>query len=184
MNGKRILSLIEAVRQTDDGPLRGPATVDEINQYQERTGIRLPPDVQEWLMISNGPIAGPCLFCGISDSLHTFDKEYEVCPKWRERGWIPILNDGCGNFWVVASQGEFGAGYPVVFINSVEDDDVPCYLAASSLGHFLEFVLEDEILLAEGNRQHDRYWPFEREKVLAKDPEVLKFHGVPLPWEA
>ena len=182
MNHKAIRSLIEQARRTDDGPVRAPATEDEIDDYQVRTGVTLPPPVREWLMMSNGPIVDQCAFYGINDGLLPFDKAYAIFPAWHEMKWIPILDDSCGNYWVLPTRGEYGDGYPVVFVETMLDDEAPAYLVASSLGHFIEFVLEDEILLAHEDRQNDSYWPFERDKVLVKDPDMLKFHDVRLPW--
>ncbi len=48
-------------------------------------------------------------------------------------------------------------------------------IVASSVGHFLTFVLGGEELGAEN-------WPYGEEQVTTADPDIRRFHGVPLPW--
>ena len=50
------------------------------------------------------------------------------------------------------------------------------YIVASDLEHFIRFLIEDELQLTER--------PFDKEEVLSKDPAIVNFTGVPLPWEA
>ena len=64
----------------------------------------------------------------------------------------------------------------MLFIEAVIDPDVPAYIVASDVEHFVEFIIERELKLSE--------WPFNPEELLARDPAILRHHGVPLPWEA
>ena len=134
-------------------------------------------------MISNSPKVGRCDFYGTERDYFKFEDAYEIFPEWIAKRWIPILNDGCGNYWVMVTQEEFGEGRPIVFVEPMNDREAAAYIVASDLGHFLEFVLEEEILRPELGDFESTYWPFDREKVLAKDPNIVNFQNVRLPWE-
>ncbi|MBA4020489.1 MAG: hypothetical protein C0483_25290 [Pirellula sp.] len=183
MNRKRILSLLEAARWPSDVASAG-ATRAQIEECEERVGVEFPKEMREWLAISNGPRVARCDFYGTERDYFKFDDVYEIFPEWTEREWIPILNDGCGNYWVMVTQEEFGEGRPIVFVKPISDREAAAYIVASDLEHFLEFVLEKEILSPELGDFEDTYWPFDQDKVLAKDPDLLSFRDVPLPWDA
>lgn len=182
MNRKRILSLLESARRPSD-VLNAGASRAQIEKCEERLGMEFPKEMREWLAISNGPTVSRCNFYGLDRDYFTFDGVYEQFPEWVEKGWIPILDDETGNYWVMATQEEFGEGRPIVFVETTTDYETPAYIAASNLEHFLEFALENQILSPELGDFSKTYWPFDQDKVLAKDPDILNFQDVPLPWE-
>jgi hypothetical protein len=92
-----------------------------------------------------------------------------------KKKWIPVASDGCGNYYAVPTNGEFGPGFPVVFIDSIASTDSPAYIVASGVLKFVRFYLEDELRLTQ--------WPFDREEVVRCDPGILTFSGVKLPWQ-
>jgi hypothetical protein len=94
---------------------------------------------------------------------------------WGARKWLPVAGDGCGNYYLLASANDFGAGFPVVFVEPTVDVSSPAYVAASGLWNFLDFMLSKE--LAKSG------WPFGMAEVVARDPGILRVTGVPLPWE-
>ena len=69
---------------------------------------------------------------------------------WRDRGWLPVAGDGCGNQYVLVSHGI-------------------AYVVASDLWTFLRFLLLRET--------GDGRWPFDRRAVIAADPELA---GLPI----
>lgn len=147
-------------------------------EFESRTGLSLPTEVRDWLMLSNGPCAGPGGFYGIRPARQLLDLETVLAqhPSWMAKGWIPIAGDGCGNTYVIATKNEFGDGHPVLFIDSQDSDDVPAYIVASGLQHFLTFILEKEL--------GKRGWPFDRAFVISADDRIESFHSVRLPWNA
>jgi hypothetical protein len=87
-------------------------------------------------------------------------------PERRDRGWVPVANDGSGDHYVV------DAGSGTVYFVDQADYDVAAYAAASGLPAFLEFLLEGEL--------GERRWPFDASYVLDRDPALA---GVtPSPW--
>jgi len=97
-------------------------------------------------------------------------------PDWRSRGWVPVAGDGAGNYYVVATKGEFGPGEPVLFIDVGVDESVPAFVAASDTWHFLRFMLKKEL--------GESRWPFSKDEVVLMDPSVETFTSVALPWDA
>jgi hypothetical protein len=149
-----------------------------LDGFAVRTEIRVPTSLRDWLKITNGVCAGPGGLFGIRPHREDFDIEslYSAYPVWRDKKWIPIGGDGCGNYYVLVTQQELGPGFPVVFIDTSVGAEQPTYLAASDLEHFLVFLLEKEL----GHKG----WPFNETIVVQYDPHILDFENVPLPWEA
>ncbi len=156
----------------------------DIEAFAERTGITLPRSLAAWLKTSNGPCVGPGGIFGIRPAREDLDIEFRLGlhPRWRERAWIPVAGDGCGNCYVLATAQEFGPGWPILFVDIKESPDRPAYIVASDIWHFLAFLLEDEFLHAKGI--HDTPWPFDRAEVTRRDPGIESFKGVAMPWDA
>lgn len=155
----------------------------EIEAFAERTGIIVPRPMAAWLRLSNGPCVGPGGLFGIRPARESLDIEFylDIYPQWRQRGWIPVAGDGCGNYYVLATAQEFGPGWPVLFIDTMVSPDEPACIVASDIWRFLVFLLEEELLKEKGIR--DTPWPFDRVDITRRDPGIEGFTGVPLPWD-
>lgn len=149
----------------------------DFDGFSMRTGIAIPGPLREFLTMTNGPCVGPGGLFGIRTLRPHLDMEsyLESHPTWKIRRWIPIAGDGCGNYYVLCTQGEFGPGLPVVFIDTSMSDGSPSFIVASDLRHFLTFLLEKEL----GRKE----WPFDKTTVTQRDPDIVSFHDVRLPWE-
>ena len=149
----------------------------DLDAFVQRTGIDLPNELREWLKISNGPCVGPGGLLGIRPERKALDIELvlDILPSWRTKKWIPVAGDGCGNSYICPSTWGYGTCCPVMFIDTIEGVDSPSYVVASSVGHFLIAILEREV--------GARGWPFDRDTVIAADPEMLNVTGVPMPWK-
>ena len=186
IDANEIDKLVHELAQLDEYQLPSGATNEDCDAFSQRTGITMPPELREWLLLYNGPCIGPGGLYGI----HPLEEAYDIedflgrRPTWRQNRWIPIAGDGCGDQYVVPTRGEFGDGFPVLFIDNHKDPDTPAYIVASSVGKFLEFLLRTEIedTLDEGKDLQSR-WPFDEAIVRAVDPDIVRFHGVPFPWE-
>jgi cell wall assembly regulator SMI1 len=186
INANLIRSLAEEAARLKEYQLPSGATDEEVDAFLQRTGIAMPPELREWLLIYNGPCLGEGGMYGIRPALEANDIEdrLESYPTWRENQWIPIAGDGCGNRYIVPTRGEFGDGFPVLFIDVHEKPDTPTYIVASSVGKFLEFILAKGLREAR-NIQEDllRCWPCNEDVVRVADPDIVRFHGVPFPWD-
>jgi hypothetical protein len=172
-----ILALLKAVPQPPEGIPPG-IQLGEIRAFEEELGFAFPPPFRKWLEITNGPCVGPGGLCGIRTlrDIQDIAKVFESHPQWKNRRWVPVAGDGCGDFYLMATTEEFGAGYPVFFVDIHENENVPTYVAASGLWPFLRFFLGRE-LASTG-------WPFRKEFVLARDPAIIACQGLPFPWQA
>jgi hypothetical protein len=145
---------------------------DELARWRQTSTVVLPDDVVELLTSTNGaggPQGGICSLREIGEYLG----EETV---WRERRWIPVLKDGCGNVHLSIP---LGSRRVMVFVEAFEDKTRPRYLEASSITHGIACLLERELKL------RDDQWPFVKERLEREDPEIIalahQFH-LPLPW--
>lgn len=91
----------------------------------ERTNLVLPTETLAFFKFANGiPVATRCLD-GISPTrryrkrpnyrYHDVESVYSYSPEFQDAGRLPIGTDGCGSYYVIPLQGDFGPGFPVVF---------------------------------------------------------------------
>ena len=192
------MSLLDCAAKPPGYVLPNGCLEEDIVAFERRSGILVPNDVRDWLKLCNGPCVGPGAMFGVR-SVEDRSKPWmhfeNSRPEYYERKWLPIACDGCGNDYCLPTQQEYGAGYPVFFIDH-ESDLEPTYIVASDIGHFLIFLLEHELesteffaeLRASGRQWapdlHPNHWPFCRDYVLERDPAIVNFPYLPLPWEA
>jgi hypothetical protein len=196
----RILDLVRR-SSPPDAVIPEGASEEECDAFEQRTGIDLPQDVRSWLMLSNGPLVGPGGLYGIRTPKSFLDIESQLhsYPQWKTEKWVPVAGDGCGNYYLVNTQGEFGEGHPVFFIDTIASKDLPSHIVASDIGHFLIGILEQELdsqnrhelaglshaeLCAGGSplEQFTGRWPFDEHSTIEFDPHILDFPGLTLPW--
>jgi hypothetical protein len=137
----------------------------------------MPAELLEWLAIVNGAHLGQGGLFGLGAPEAYLDIAFHssLYPAWRAKGWIPVAGDGCGNYYVLLAGHDRGKGNPVLFVDTSDDTDAGNYLVASSLFQFLRFYLEAAI---------DRTaWPFGKAYVLERDPAILDFPELALPWD-
>ena len=173
-----VIELLSKVPSPPDEGIPAGATEHQVAEYEKRLGLSIPNKLRAWLLTCNGPCVGPGGIFGMNTRRESQDIEriLTLRPNWHEKGWIPIAGDGCGNYYVVATEGEFGEGEPVLFIDTMEDDSVPAYVAASDIWRFLRFLLKKEL--------GESKWPYNRDEVAMADPAILSFRDVELPWNA
>jgi cell wall assembly regulator SMI1 len=199
----RLLQLIRRLLPTSAVVPRGVSDSD-CDEFEQRTGIALPNDFREWLKVSNGPEVGPSGMFGIGTPTDFLDIEsiLDIHPGWKSKKWIPVASDACGNYYLVATQQEFGRGYPVFFVEATSGSDSPQYIVASDIGHFVIALLEQELadidlpferldglsfeeLTAPGSpfkELSEHRWPFDENRVMQTDPHIVDFPGLTLPW--
>jgi cell wall assembly regulator SMI1 len=163
-----------------------PATDKEIKAFELVHKLTLPAEVKTWFQRCNGadvypPVRLNSLFSN-DDNVCSIDWYFKEYPEWKQRGWIPIADDGCGDLYILTTAIVIPSikTNPVFFLDQA-DFDKPNYVVASGLWKFLFLFLEDEILNHQGE---DTYWPFDKRKVITTDPQILECRKIPLPWEA
>lgn len=182
----RISDLMRIVPSPLGEPLPVGISDDDIKGFEHRTNLQLPDDFKAWLRLTNGPCIGPGGFHGINPLRHELDIEYhyELRPVWQRLQWIPVAGDGCGNYYLIVTTQEFGKGNPIIFIDTMNGDETPTFVIASSFLVFARLILEKELEAAKDNYDYDFPWPFDEAYTTTHDPEIVKFKGVPLPWQA
>jgi hypothetical protein len=152
------------------------ATGREIQSFESRYSVRLPDEYRTWLRWLNGPDFGLGGFVGINKvgplvdlgSLIS-DDQY---PEWRAAQFFPVLHDGCGNYDVIIAS---HPARPVGFVDTSLDSMAIRYLTASGLWPFIRFAVKAEL--------GEEWWPSDKAKVLAEDPQLAECTGYPLPWD-
>jgi len=178
MNGiDRILHLLGRVSVPPGYIFPTGADRSSIEKFENEFGIQLPVDLKNWLEISNGPLVGPGGIFGIGNVSNglSIANHLRLYPAWPARGWIPIAADGCGNYYALDFSGAYKDLHPIIFVEPSIDDLEPAYVVASCLWIFLESLLLREV--------HESRWPFDREEVVKRDPNILRVIGISLPWE-
>lgn len=172
---EEVRQLLAALSSTIEIP--GGAAKDEIDELSEYY-VDVPGELEEWLSLCNAPVAGE-IFLGVKPvpPFRLIESVYETLPDWEDYEWIPVANDGCGNYYVMDASEKIGATHPVYFIDHEVTYDRPCYIVASGLWAFVRFALEKELT-------KDRRFPFDKSYVLEKDPNLKSYKGdVPFPWQ-
>jgi SMI1 / KNR4 family (SUKH-1) len=175
---KRIVPklLQQAPGPPDEEPTQG-ATLEEIGKFETENQVSLSQDVVEWLTTTNGIMRGPGAFTGVSGPMALGTViAFSNYPQWRTKNWFPISDDGCGNYFVSYPLEKRLGVRPVCFVDTQADPDHVSYLAASSVWHFLYFVLSREL--------GDRRWPGDQSHVLEIDPDIRLFSEIPVAWHA
>ncbi len=172
----RIANLLLQVPKAPDQPLPAGLTDQELDDFTRTVGVSIPPEQADLLRLWNGPCVGPGGVFGVRTALDSLDliQLYDSHPDWREKRWAPIAGDGCGNYYVAIARNE---GWPVVFIDTMEDSGSPAYIVASGVFRFMIALLEREL--------EDTGWPFNEARVTASDPSITNYaETFPLPWRA
>jgi hypothetical protein len=181
---QHVIELVRRVRPLGNTPVQiVPASEEELLRFELVNGVAIPNELKSWFRRCNGASVNP----GGLNSL--FAKDQPVCldwyfreyPVWKTRGWWPIGTDGCGDLYILTTEITIPSTgtHPVCFLDQSDFEHL-AYVMASGLWRFLYFLLEKEVLLAQGRPS---YWPWEKDAVLAVDPGLAECRGVPLPWE-
>lgn len=175
-----ILLLIAAAQEHPERA-RSPvgASADDLLRLRDELSFDLPPALIRWLSVCNGQLAGPGGLYGSLPQSDHLDIPTVLRPGWRERRWIPIAGDGCGDTYVLDA-GRKHLPTDAVFFVDQSDYDALDYVVASDLPTFLRQHLRQELADPEDHR-----WPFDPEATLAVDPRLAEVRPESLlPWNA
>ncbi|MBA4020491.1 MAG: hypothetical protein C0483_25300 [Pirellula sp.] len=166
----------------------GGASAERVALYEQEMGFAFPEDFKAWVMLTNGPqISGSFdHYFGVPGALtEAFGKLYEIIPNWRDKRWIPIGGDSCGCYCAMATQQEFGEGYPIVYFDIDKGFDKPTCIEASDLQHFLVRQVEVAHLIRTKGimSTYERDPDARKKRIQENDPAILAFHGARYPWE-
>jgi cell wall assembly regulator SMI1 len=103
---EKVKELLSQVPQPPERPMPGGVREASLHDFESWLGYSLPEPMREWLALSNGPFVGPGGTYGIGTGRKSLEiKAYlDANPEWRNRKWIPVAGDGCGNLYVLVAQ--------------------------------------------------------------------------------
>jgi hypothetical protein len=173
---RQVLSLLRRVPRAPERPFPGGASEAELLDLARRLGVALPDDLASWLRVCKGEAIGPGGVFGAQPDEDWLDIAgcSMLYPAWRTRGWLSVAGDGCGNHYVLLTNGRL-TGF-VGFVDTMTDPDRIDYVVASSLWRFLFFLFRREL--------GERSWPFRAGEVVAIDPGIVEAPAALLPWTA
>lgn len=178
-----VLALIHAAAQAQHCTVPPGATSEEVAALGQRLGMVIPFELRELLLLCNAPNVGLSGIFGIAPAQPFLDIEtmlqLYLDVGWADQGWLPIAGDGCGSYYVLATQVSSPTGHPVYFVDE-RDYTSAAYVCGSELWHFLRFLLTAESLNAD---DYDTYWPYNKSRVLTDDPDLASITNPPLPWD-
>jgi cell wall assembly regulator SMI1 len=173
-----LLSVAHA--RAEQGPPTGAAP-EQLASLERQLGYPIPAELVRWLSLCNGYIAGQWGFYGTHPG-NNHKKHLDIgyllvlYPVWQSNRWIPVASDGCGNDYVLDRSDDNRSPEAVFFVDCALDSSELAYVVASSLPRFLTFYLESDL------GELEQPWPFDREYVLARDPEIASIDPRLLPW--
>ncbi|MFI5713381.1 SMI1/KNR4 family protein [Kribbella sp. NPDC051620] len=183
-----VLRLVaEADLPSDVGwPPTGATTVD-LQRLRDDLGFEPPAVLTRWLSICNGSLAGEggLLGANLSGPREHLDMSFclDLLPGWRERRWLPVAGDGCGDYYVLDASQSHYPGDAIFFVDQ-SDYDALDYAVASDLPTFLRQHL---LCLLDPDPELDSTprWPFDRAITLAVDPRLAELRTPRLlPWNS
>ena len=156
--------------------VESPLNVDALSNEQKHVYETLPTSVQNWLALCNGIDVDERLY-GLDEIIET-RKLFDI---WQEKGWTPIGDDGCGNYYVcVPYTVNAEIRFPVVFLDS--EWDYRGYIVASDPAVFYVEQLKETLVALAAEDDEAESWIFDEKTRLAEDPEITTF-GIPLSWD-
>ena len=192
----RAIQLLRSLVASQSLQIEPPFSQDFIDAVCSEFNLTLPLSIVEWLTYCNGMDMAFGYLNGIDEVTNFCNREH--ISHWKERGWIPIAGDGCGNYYLVVKyETQDESLYPVVFVDHEDSaigengENQLCnrisYIVASDLPHFLEVVLlYQEHHIQYQNKDDDEYpdfwWPFDKERMLQFDPNIDKIEIIK-PWD-
>jgi cell wall assembly regulator SMI1 len=154
------------------------ATDEQIAIFSDEFGIQIPYDVREWLKITDGA-AG---FLGIASTLRGWDiaSMWKQRPHWYQKQWIPVGSDLFGNFYLRVPDSADGMRGGVCFVEGTISHEL-AYAVASDTLHLAYFVLDMRTVIKSYKETYG--WPFDRDFVISRDPQIADVNVAPLPWD-
>lgn len=136
-----VLRLLPATPRAPEQPFPGGVDNQELADLERRLGAPLPEALVDWLRVCKGEgiCAGGVFGARTDDQFLDMATYRAMFPQWRAFGWLPVAGDGCGNYFVLVTRGDFAG--KVAFIDTISNPDRIEGIAGASLWTFLRSLL-------------------------------------------
>lgn len=120
-----------------------PAAESDFRNFTTKYSLSLPDDLCSWLSFHNGACLGRGLCYGVNTADPRIDAQrlYSFFTEWPRHRWIPVGDDGCGNYYVQVIR--TAPPHPIAFIDTIQDPNKVAYCVASGVWQFLWFSLTE-----------------------------------------
>lgn len=144
-----------------------------IAEFAMQTGIAPAQSWLDWLSVANGAdLSSADYWLSHCTGLTRYptrlpDARWHLAryPEWRSRGWIPIADDGCGDYFLLGQPFQGGPSDAVMFWDQATPAEAGIdYVISSDLWTFIVGVLE--------LRGGPTNWPFNDTHLLEFDPQM------------
>lgn len=157
-------------------PIPPGTNAEQLRIFEEEHSTPIPETMKDWLKLCNGPNVPPGGYFGIKTGINFLNIDYywKMHPEWKEKKWIPISGDGCGNYFTICPNRAVKNDCPVFFIDIISSAEIPSYIVSSNLWIFLKESMKKEIVKSR--------WPFQKDITLQLDPGLVEYRSENLPW--
>ena len=176
---RHLLSLLAAHLARHNLPAPQGASPDELALMVQAIGFTPPQDLLQWLSMYRGGNVDLHSASSLYGTARDFSivSELRLDPRMKERRWLALANDGCGDLFCLVCGDHPAAPAPVIFH---DHEDGSTYLAASGLLPFLEIVLTEP----EYDDDPDYTSVYlDRDRFFKADPAAAHICGFPYGWE-
>jgi cell wall assembly regulator SMI1 len=142
-----VLAMLPLLPLAPEDALPAGATAEQIQQLQSYFGLTLPSQLVEWLSFCNGPCVAQGGVFGIRPDRPFLDiiNHVEQSPMWRQKLWLPIGGDGCGNYYILRLDPSDAESCPVFFVDHEAGYDELSHQVAPDLWHFLHWLFTEDL---------------------------------------
>jgi hypothetical protein len=115
---ERVRGLVRGAVRAPEEVIRG-GTPEELLALERRIDRSLPDQLREFLTVCNGARIGPGGFLGQrpDDPDCDLPTVLALWPGWSPKRWLPVAGDGCGNYYVMTTDGQVG------FVDTMADPE-------------------------------------------------------------
>lgn len=144
---QNVMDLLPKLILAPEDTLPKGATLQQIDDFEARTSLRLPHQIRDWLLFCNGPCIAEGGVYGICSDRPFLNIETYLndCPQWLKNGWLPVAGDGCGNYYLAVLDRSDLSSCPVFFVDHEESHDELAYEVAPDFWSFLEWLFKKDL---------------------------------------
>lgn len=143
---QQVLTLLAKYSEPPAGPSPPTgATENDLKVLRDQLGFELPESLASWLAVCNGHLAGQGGLFGANHPNDFLDIGSRMIDGWRERRWIPVAGDGCGDYYILDASRTHLPTDGIYFVDQMDYGKLD-YVVASELEIFLEQFLRDDLV--------------------------------------